>query len=340
HIKKETKIVKLTNIYSVEDEQDSYIGKRVIDMIRATKQVETPPFPRQIQVETTNICNHNCEFCAYTVMERPKRQMDPDLFKRLVKEAYECGAREIGLFSGAEPLTCKYLTEYIDYCRRLGYEYMYLSTNGSVPDKNKFKQILDAGLNSIKFSVNGGNRAIYKQIHGNDHFERVIDNIKFVSQYRCNVKQQVYLAVSFVGMDSSKETFEELKQILDGYVDEILYYDAANQSGQMPHLPLPPYRECHLPFSKLHISREGYLRACCNDYENLLAMEDLNITPMKEAWNSKLFQELRSKHINNKLDGILCGNCIRASKIKACAINPELIHQKDNKLKQIPIIAE
>lgn len=37
HIKKETKIVKLTNIYSIKDEQDSYIGKRVIDMIRATK---------------------------------------------------------------------------------------------------------------------------------------------------------------------------------------------------------------------------------------------------------------------------------------------------------------
>ena len=26
--------------------------------------------------------------------------------------------------------------------------------------------------------------------------------------------------------------------------------------------------DCNLPFNKAHFTAEGYMRACCNDYEN------------------------------------------------------------------------
>lgn len=331
--KKSTTIVAyLSNIFADHEVQDSHIGRRLVNMIETSQRIEEPPFPRQIQVETTNICNHACQFCAYTIMERPQRQMEPSLFKRLVKEAYECGAREIGLFAGAEPLTCKSIESYVEYCRDLGFEYMYISTNGSIPNQERFKCLLDAGLNSIKFSINGGNRETYKEVHGKDHFDTVINNVKFVSEYRKNVQQKVYLGVSFVGMESSKHTFAELKELVGAYVDEIIYYDASNQSGQMPFLPLPPYRDCHLPFNKLHISREGYLKACCNDYENLLAIEDLNQVSLSEAWHSVRFKELRRKHLENQLEGTLCGNCIRACKQVAEPLNEYLIKKKSPSL--------
>ena len=35
---------------------------------------------------------------------------------------YELGSREIGLFSGAEPLTCKWLDDYIKICKDIGYK--------------------------------------------------------------------------------------------------------------------------------------------------------------------------------------------------------------------------
>ncbi|HAT7074271.1 TPA: radical SAM protein [Legionella pneumophila] len=318
----------LTDIFTEHNTQGSHVGTRLVNTIKSTQRALKPPFPKQIQVETTNICNHACSFCAYTLMERTKGQMKPELFKRLVKEAYDNGAREIGLFAGAEPLTCKWLDEYVHYCKTIGYEYMYISTNGSIPNQDRFKQIIDAGLNSIKFSVNGGNREIYKKVHGNDHFDRVISNIRFVSDYRKKVEHKVYIGVSFVGMEMSKNSYSELQELIRDYVDEIIYYEASNQSGQMNHLPLPPYRDCHLPFNKLHISREGYLKACCNDYENLLAIEDLNKMSMLEAWNGEKFQDLREKHLNNKMDGTLCANCIRASKVKPKPINPKLTESK------------
>ena len=315
----------LTDVFGKLDGQGSHVGQRLLRMIEESKRVEAPPFPRQIQIETSNICNHKCEFCAYTLMQRPKGHMDRPLFERLVAEAYDCGAREIGLFAGAEPLTCKWIDEYITFCKGLGYEYIYISTNGALGGSELLKKVFDAGLSSIKFSVNGGDRETYKLIHGRDEFDKVIDNIRFVSSYRNELNHNIYLGVSFVGLPHSIASFDNLKNLVGGFVDEIIYYEASNQSGQMPNLPSPPYRDCHLPFNKIHISKEGYIKACCNDYENLLAIEDLNQMSLMEGWHSERFIDLRRRHLTNALDGSVCGNCIRASTLPPKAENPNLV---------------
>lgn len=315
----------LSDVFTKMDGRGSHVGRRLLRMIEESQRVEAPPFPRQIQIETSNICNHSCEFCAYTLMQRPKGHMDRSLFERLIVQAYDYGAREIGLFAGAEPLTCKWIDEYIIFCKKIGYEYIYISTNGTLGGFDLLKNMLDAGLDSIKFSVNGGDRETYKKIHGRDEFEKVIENIKFVSRYREEIDRKIYLGVSFVGLPHSIASFDNLKSIVSTLVDEIIFYEASNQSGQMPNLPSPPYRDCHLPFNKLHISREGYIKACCNDYENLLAIEDLNEMSLMEGWHSERFRHLRRRHLNNTLDGSVCGNCIRASKVPPQPENSELV---------------
>lgn len=314
----------LSDIFSRGDAQGSHVGTRLLRMIANSQRITRPPFPRQIQIETSNICNHSCEFCAYTVMERPKRHMKQDLFRRIVTEAYQCGAREIGLFAGAEPLTCKWLDQYIRYCCDLGYDYLYISTNGALADPEKLRKVLDAGLSSIKFSVNGGDRETYNAVHGKDDFEKVITNIRFVNDYRKTMSRKVYLGVSFVGMPHTKHTLDNLRKLIGSSVDEVIYYEASNQSGQMSHLPDPPYRDCHLPFNKLHISLEGYIKACCNDYENYLAIEDTNKMSLMDAWHSQRFQNLRQRHLDDNLDGTVCGNCIRASKVSPQSLNETL----------------
>jgi len=314
----------LSDIFRNTMDQKSWIGKRLQKSVQQTERSLKPPFPRQIQIETTNICNHQCGFCAYTLMTRPKKQMERELFFRVVKEAYDLGARELGLFAGAEPLACKYAEEFTAFARDTGYEYIYISTNGALADEDRFQKLLDAGITSIKFSINGGNRETYRRVHGRDDFDKVLRNLRFVHEYRDRLPKKVFLGVSFVGMEDTRDTFDELKTLVEEIVDEIIYYEASNQSGQMPHLPLPPYRDCHLPFGKAHISLEGYLKVCCNDYDNLLAVEDLAQMPMLEAWHSPRFQALRRGHIENDLEGTLCANCIRGSCKQAAPLNASL----------------
>jgi sulfatase maturation enzyme AslB (radical SAM superfamily) len=313
-------------IERLKDNPEAKLWKRYESSIERAEVEEVPPFPRQLMVEVANICNHKCSFCAYTKMTRPSQYINTDLFQSIVTQAYDLGAREIGLHGGSEPLTCKKLEEHIAFCRDLGYEYIYFSTNAALADEARWQRLLDAGPHSIKVSVNGGDRETYNKIHGRDDFEKIARNIEFISEYRKKVPQKVYLAISFVEVPENADSLAALKERFGGIVDEIFHVTAANQSGQMLNLPVSPYlpETCQIPFNQVNITREGYLRACCNDYQNMLAVEDLSKMTLAEAWASQRYRELRRRHVDGKLQGTLCQNCIKGTNDPVRPLNPAL----------------
>ncbi|MBL4654513.1 MAG: radical SAM protein [Bacteroidia bacterium] len=154
------------------------------EQIAKSNLVESPPFPKDLLIETTNACNHRCVFCAQPKMTRTKKVMPKEKVVSILQEARKLGAEKVGLYSGAEPLADKNLIDYIKITKALGYTYIYISTNGAIGKNDKFKEIIDAGLDSIKFSFNAGTRESYKIVHGRDDWDQVVSNIRFVSEYR------------------------------------------------------------------------------------------------------------------------------------------------------------
>lgn len=58
------------------------------------------------------------------------------------------------------------------------------------------------------------------------------------------------------------------------------------------------------------VTPQGFATACVVDYDNYLATTDLRNCSLKEAWESKLFKELRKKHLSGNLEGLICNNCL------------------------------
>lgn len=311
-------------------EQNSKIKDRFNDLMQSKIYHEEPVFPKDMLIEVANICNHRCTFCAYTKMKRKKGIISPELVNKILVEAYKLGTREVGLYSGAEPFMCPDLETHIRSAKETGYSYVYISTNGTLCDENRLKKIISEGLDSIKFSINGGDKDTYRKIHGKDDFERISKNVKFVSKYKRQFNNNLHLSISFVECEENKESLKELKNQFEEFVDEIFVSRVSNQMGQMPKYE-PVKREnkiCTLPFKRFHISREGYLRACCNDYQNALALEDLNQLPLKKAWISKRFKELRHRMISGKIKGTLCHNCLYGLKEKVLPVNTDLAEEE------------
>jgi len=314
---------------SMNKSQPGRIKRRVNDLYSKVGESVTPDFPKTILVEIGNLCNHRCVFCAYSKMTRPHAHIDLELLKRLLKEGYSLGARELGLYSSAEPFATPHLEQVILEAKNYGYKYIFVTTNGSLANEKRIKDCMDFGLDSLKFSINAGNREAYKIIHGQDHFDRVLKNLLFVNEYRKQLKRPFYLAVSSVAIEESgfcnKESFKELKNIIDPIVDEHAIFDAYNQNGQMIGLaPSKVTAPCTLPFHRVHISAEGYLRACCNDYQNYLALVDLKETSLETAWNSPTFKQFRKRHLDQKTQGLLCFNCIHGKNTPIKPLNPDL----------------
>ena len=138
---------------------------------------ETPPFPKNMMMELTNICNHQCVFCGYSKMKRKRTKCDKALMMDVISKAYALGTRELGFYLVGEPFLCEDIGDYVKKAKDVGYEYIYVTTNGALATVDKVQKLIELGLNSIKFSINAAKAETYKRIHGKDDFEAVKKNV-------------------------------------------------------------------------------------------------------------------------------------------------------------------
>lgn len=296
------------------------LKKRIEDNSIFNRKVK-PPIPKKnMLIELTNICNHSCVFCANSKMTRKKGQMDEKFLFRILKEAFDEGVTEVGFYATGEPFVSKNLAQYIAKAKEIGYKYVYLTTNGALATPERAKEVIEAGMDSIKFSINAGTKETYEMIHGKDEFGIVIENLKYIADYRKKKTKNFKIYVSFIATKHSQNEKKLLQEKLNNIIDDIVFLDVKNQGGMMyeinEYLSIEndKYGICKLPcsllFNSLHITYEGYLTACCIDFQNYLTVADLNKVSLKDAWNSDIFVELRKKHLEESIEGTLCYNCI------------------------------
>lgn len=185
-----------------------------------------------------------------------------------------------------EPLLDKNLESYIKYAKELGYSYTFITTNGSMLNEKRMISIIASGLDSIKFSMNGGSKEHYNFAHGMDCFQQVKDNIIRLSNYRKQINKNFKIYISSVLTKYTQKDREKINSMFSPYVDDILVLECHNQGGNMNYevenvLKIADNKNvhaekgfCFLPFNRLHITYEGYLSLCCVDYQNFLAIED------------------------------------------------------------------
>jgi len=277
------------------------------------------PMPRSMLVELSNGCNHACVFCTNPHMQRKVGRIDDGLLTRLMAEAVAAGVREIGFYTTGEPFVHKDLPAFTAKARELGFEYIFITTNGAAATPQRLKEVIDAGLSSIKFSINAGSRESYRRIHGKDDWDKVVANVRFVSEYRRAQDRPLALAVSHVVTDLTLPETESFQALMGPLVDDVILLKCHSQMGQAntaqekltQSAGLAPVLTgiCHYPFERIHVTCEGYLTACCTDYHNYLALVDLNACSLSEAWNGEAMKDLRRRHIEGALSGTLCGRC-------------------------------
>ena len=252
-----------------------------------------PPFPKtNFLMELSNLCNHECIFCAHQKMKRKPGRMKKELAFDILKQAYDLGTREVGFYATGEPFLIPDLADYIKYAKEIGYTYVYLTSNGSLATPEKIRAVIDAGLDSIKFSINAPERELYKFIHGHDHFDIVMEHLKYLNQYRTESGKNYKIYVTGILTKYTEKLKDEYFKVFKGLADQIVFKFVYNQGGYMPEIEKylrcecdeAPKRVCNLPFDAIGITYEGYLSIENADYENMLIVADLNKVSLKDGW--------------------------------------------------------
>jgi len=313
---------------SITDRIDS------VTLIPAQYRRAILPAPRSVKIEISPRCNYRCGFCALRTREvQPTWDMDFSLFKRITREMRDAGVEEIGVFYlGESFMNPRLLVDCIAYLKaRLGFPYVFLTSNASMAFPGAVEACMRAGLDSLKWSVNAADEDQFEKIMGVSKklFRRALENIKAAWETRKEGGYKTGLYASSIHYDG--EQLDRMSRLLDErvlpYVDqhywlplysmgsfatereaELGYKPTAGNQGRVGALrdPLP----CWSAFTEAHVTAEGKLSACCFDATANWTMGDLNHMPFMEAWNSPEFVKLRRAHLAKNVKGTVCEQCV------------------------------
>lgn len=312
------------------------ITKRIdeITLIPKDRLATVIPAPRSVKIELTGRCNYRCAFCALAVRDKqPTKDMDIEFFRRITRQMKDAGVVEIGVFFiGESFLNPELLVEAVRYLKsELEMPYVFLTSNASAATDEALNDVMAAGLDSLKWSVNASDDAQFKEVlRASPRMrEKALANIRWAWHLRQGKAYKTRLYASSIKYDGEQQAKMEavLREHILPYVDEhywlplysmgsfatareeeLGYRPGAGNQGRLGALrdPLP----CWSVFTEGHVTVKGHLSACCFDADGNWTMGNLHDTPFAEAWNSLAFQDLRAAHLRRDVTGTKCEKCI------------------------------
>ena len=286
-------------------------------------------FPTNAIIELSNGCNHKCIFCYNTLMERKVSILSIEKYSKFVSEAVSLGLQEVGLYSTGEPFLVKNLSEYILIAKKYGIKRVYITTNGSLASIESVKQCVEAGLDSIKFSINASNKIDYEKVHGKDDWDTVLGNISDIYKFKVSLEKSSGKSLQLLGScimtTLTGDIRDEHREIFGEMFEDTTYAFAQNQAGHntqytnqfsLPEkiTPESDISPCEMLWNRLHFTAEGYLSCCCVDYEHDLVYSTLQNETLHEAWNNELIKSVRQKHLEKNLCNLICHGCLTGEK--------------------------
>jgi len=290
--------------------KDGFIAERYRSMVDAMQVCEQPDIPKTMLLEPTNACNLKCNFCYNASSERQISLLDTNLAHRILEGAFLLGVREVGFYLNGEPLLHPELEKMVALAKQIGFSYIFLTTNGVLAKSDRIATLVKNGLNSIKFSINAGERREYQGIHGVDAFPVVLDNLEGILGRREELASLglCRIMVSSVLGEGDNKSIVALKEKLGHMLDDFALYQCEPQpkiGAKERYIGL-----CHQPFTQLFVTSSGMLTLCCKDSDNYLAVANLAQQTIYEAWYGELAKSLRKRLIENDLGNTLCARCL------------------------------
>ncbi|HEY2934482.1 MAG TPA: radical SAM/SPASM domain-containing protein [Acidobacteriota bacterium] len=273
-----------------------------------------PDFPDQIYIELTNACNARCTTCATPQMQRPRKVMSFDLFKKIVDQCAEHRARRILPFLHGESFLVPEVLDYFAYVRKVSpASHLNVTTNGSKLSPEITEKILaDDLLDSMIVSIDGGNKETFEKIRLGLSYDQVRGNVlHFIKRRKELKKTRPQVSIAMVTTPQNKHTRAELQDAWRE-ADAVRFSLWFNWAGQIPKSTDYSGKQnfCERLFHYMTILADGRIALCCFDSEGEHTIGDANVTPLVQIWKSPEFQRLRSLMYEKQFQELpLCSKC-------------------------------
>ena len=132
--------------------------------------------PVCLYLEVTNRCNLLCTTCPRTFEDlEPPMDMSWELFTSLVDQVPDL-ARAV-LHGVGEPMMVRELPRMVRHLKGRGVQVLF-NTNGTLLDEKRGRELIEAGLDELRVSLDAAEPRAFKLVRGVDAFERIVANVK------------------------------------------------------------------------------------------------------------------------------------------------------------------
>lgn len=283
---------------------------------------ETNYFPKYFEIETVRGCNARCSMCTVYEWDHNNSLMDENLFSKIVKEVknYNDWVERICLSRNGEPLLDKKLPDKIKSLKDAGIKYITFSTNASLLNERRAKELIGSGLDDIRFSIDGVTKETFEGIRKGLNFEKVVENcLRFIELRNGKGKiptVQIRMTLQSANKHEEKawEEYWKSKTLEWDIVSSKPMHSWGNQlrnyEGREKENGIYARVPCVSLWSTMVIHFDGRVPLCGCDYNNRFSLGNINQSSIQEVWRSEQFRGIRELHSFGKRDEIeLCRGC-------------------------------
>jgi radical SAM protein with 4Fe4S-binding SPASM domain len=289
--------------------------------MRRIVQAEKNEFPETLTLETTNLCNIACIKCPRADLTRPLGFMDFDFFKKVIDESLQYGKRShIGMVMLGEATMHPRLVDMVSYMSEKGAtEDITLNTNALLLDEKMSEELIRAGLDSIRFSIDASTAETYNLLMQRNRFERFVDNIQGFLDVKKRLGYTAPKTIIRVTLsDENKDELEEIRLRWENQADEFEIVPAMNWAGSislksphpMPYIDRAAMGPCTELWHTMYIYQNGEVALCCVDWDNEFGLGDLKKNSIHAVWNNDSYKRVRTLHKEGNYEELpYCAGC-------------------------------
>src|SRR4030081_1628212 len=149
-----------------------HLGPRIPGSTTVAPPRRVRPTPVEVYIEPTNRCNEFCLTCPRTFFQRePEADLTYERFLRILDQFP--GAERIVLHGVGEPLLARELPAMVAEANRRGARVLF-NTNALALHRRLAKQLVDAGLDELRVSMDAADRETYRAIRGVDGYAKAM----------------------------------------------------------------------------------------------------------------------------------------------------------------------
>lgn len=264
-------------------------------------------FPKIIQIETSVLCNSNCIFCPHKEMQRGPNFMEETIWRKIIDES-----RDKNIiyrpFMINEPFVDPRIPEIISYIKQDKTAKVEFNSNGNFSPKVDIPACIAAGIDWVRFSVDGFTEETFKRSGRGGQFKKIVENIRAFIDERNKQKSNCFIELRMINMDFNRHEHEDFVNFWSQYANKATitsYYDWPWTGQTEPfNAPCPKIKE------EMFFIADGRAVLCCWDAFARQVIGDVHDQTVEEIWLGEKNQKCRSLLNKGEREKIhLCSRC-------------------------------